>query len=117
MKAHIAGERVQFNGFEVSPRYRFRNETLVSERWLAVTGDEERQLLTIMSEGESKRRDAERAAQKRAAAGAVSRAAYESSAEQKRATARLLRAQGQSWQAVAEAVGYANADAARKSCK
>lgn len=117
MKAHIAGERVQFNGFEVSPRYRFKNETLVSERWLAVTGDEERQLLTIMSEGESKRRDAERAALKRAAAGAMPRAAYESNAEQKRATGRLMRAQGASWQAVAEAVGYKDGNSARVACR
>jgi hypothetical protein len=116
MKAHIAGERVQFNGFEVSPRYRFRNETLVSERWLAVTGDEERQLLTIMSDGESKRRDAERAAQKRAAAGGLTLEQHSSSKEQKRATARLMKANGSTWAEVAAAIGYANAESARRSC-
>lgn len=117
MRAHIAGERVTFNGFEVSPRYRFRNETLVSERWLAVTPDEERQLLTIMSDAESKRRDAERAAQKRAEAGGMNRAAYLESHEQKRATARLMRAQGATWEKVANELGYKSAASARIACK
>lgn len=117
MKAHIAGERVQFKGFEVSPRYRFQNETLVSDRWLAITPEEERQLLTIMSESESKRRDAERAAQKRAAAGGQSREGYLTSHEQKRATARLMKAQGATWQVVADSLGYKSAASARLACK
>lgn len=117
LKAHIAGERVLFQGFEVSPRYRFKNETLVSERWLAVTPHEERQLLTIMSDAESKRRDAERAAQKRAEAGGGNRAAYLESHEQKRATARLMRAQGATWEKVANDLGYKSAASARLACR
>lgn len=117
LKQHIAGQTVDFNGFEVSPRYRFKNETLVSERWLAITSDEEKLLLTVISEAESKRRDAERARQKRADAGAMTRAAYESNAEQKRATARLMRATGSSWADVASVVGYKDANSARVACR
>jgi hypothetical protein len=117
MRAYVAGQRIEFGGQHVDPRYRFRNETLISERWLNVTVEEEKQLLTIISERESRARDAARARQKRSDAGAITRQAYESGAEQKRATGRLMRAQGASWQDVAEAVGYKNAEAARKSCK
>lgn len=117
LKQHIAGQTVDFNGFEVSPRYRFKNETLVSERWLAITSDEEKLLLTIISESESKRRDAERSAQKRLEAGAVTRAGYLESHEQKRASARLMKAAGATWQAVADAFGYKTADSARLACK
>lgn len=117
LKQHIAGQTVDFNGFEVSPRYRFKNETLVSARWLAITSDEEKLLLTVISESESKRRHAERSRESRAAAGAISRAAYESNAEQKRATARLMRAAGSSWSEVASAVGYKDANSARVACR
>lgn len=117
LKQHIAGQTVDFNGFSVTPRYRFKNETLVNERWLAINSDEEKLLRTIISETESKRRDAERARQKRADAGAITRAAYESNAEQKRATARLMRATGSSWTEVASAVGYKDANSARVACR
>ena len=103
---------------QVDPRYRWRNDTLIQR--FGITPDEERRLATIVSRGEARRRDAERKVEqrveKREAVGGRSRAEYEVSAEQKRATARLLRAQGKSWAAIAAEVGYKNADAARKSC-
>ena len=98
----------------MDPRYRWRNDTLIQR--FGITPDEERQLATIVSSGEAARRDAERKIQYRQEAGAVSRQVYEGNAEQKRATARLMRAQGKSWAAIAAEVGYKNADAARKSC-
>lgn len=73
---YVAGKRVEFNGQQVDPRYRFRNETLVSERWLALTPEEERAMGTIMSDGESKRRHAARTRKTRADAGAVTRVEY-----------------------------------------
>lgn len=117
MRSYVAGQRIEFGGLLVDPRYRFRNETLISRRWLNVTVEEEKQLQTIISESEARSRDAARARQKRSDAGAITRQDYEANAEQKRATGRLMRAQGASWQAVAEAAGYKNAEAARKSCK
>ena len=99
---------------QVDPRYRWRNDTLIQR--FGITPDEERRLATIVSRGEASRRHAERCRASREEAGAVTREVYESNAEQKRATARLMRAQGKSWAAIAAEVGYKNADAARKSC-
>lgn len=42
---------------------------------------------------------------------------YEGNAEQKRATARILRAQGKTWAEVAQAVGYKDANSARVACR
>jgi hypothetical protein len=80
MRAYIAGHRIEFGGQLVDPRYRFRNETLISERWLNISSEEEKHLLTIISKSEALARDAVRARQKRADAGAVTRAEYESNA-------------------------------------
>lgn len=113
LKAHIAGDRVVFEGREVSPRYRFKNSTLIESRWLGVTPSEERELRTIVSEEEAKRRDASRAAQKRLDAGQTTRQGYLESGEQKRATARLMRAQGSTWQEIADTLGYKTAESAR----
>jgi len=118
MKRMAKGETVEYAGVQVDPRYRWRNDTLIQR--FGITPDEERQLATIVSRGEARRRDAERKveqrAEKREAIGGSDRAGYLESHEQKRATARLLRAQGKSWAEVAAELGYKNADAARKSC-
>ena len=53
---------------------------------------------------------------RRQEAGASDRTGYLESHEQKRATARLLRAHGKSWAEVATELGYKNARAARMSC-
>jgi hypothetical protein len=118
MKRMAKGETVEYAGVQVDPRYRWRNDTLIQR--FGITPDEERRLATIVSRGEAARRHAEREVQRRAeqreAAGAMTRAAYEGNAEQKRATARLLKAQGKTWSDIADEVGYKNAEAARKSC-
>lgn len=113
LKDHIDGKTITCNGIAVSPRYRFRNSTLVSEQWLGIDPAEERQLRTILSETEAKRRDAERAQAKRIAAGGQSRTQYLESHEQKRASGRLMRAAGMSWDEVAKELGYKTARSAR----
>lgn len=113
LKDHIDGKTVQCNGIAVSPRYRFRNSTLVSEQWLAIDPSEEHQLKTILSETESKRRDAERAQAKRIAAGGMTRQEFFESREQKRISGRLMKASGASWAEVAAKLGYSSPDSAR----
>ncbi len=115
MKRTANGEKIEYAGVQVDPRYKWRNDTLIQR--LSITPEEERQLATIISTGEARRRDAERKRQVRQEAGAMPRAAYESHAEQKRATARILRAQGKTWAEVAEAVGYKDANSARVACR
>ena len=74
-------------------------------------------MATIVSRGEARRRDAERKVEQREAVGGRTRAEYEGSAEQKRATARLLRTQGKTWAEVAAEVGYKDANSARVACR
>lgn len=119
MKRMAKGETVEYGGVKVDPRYRWRNDTLIDR--FGITPDEERQLATIISTEEARRRDAERKREARQEAGAVPRAEYlatvSTDAEQKRATARLLRAQGKTWAEVATEVGYKDANSARVACR
>ncbi|BDB71315.1 hypothetical protein Cthiooxydans_37270 [Comamonas thiooxydans] len=114
MKMLAEGQKVEYQGMQVDPRYRWRNDTLIQR--FSITPDEERQLQTIISRTEAARRDAVRARVKREAAGAATRDAWLASHEQKRISARLARAQGKSWAEIATVVGYPSADAARKAC-
>lgn len=113
------GETVEFNGQRVDARYRWRNDTLIER--LFITASDERKMKTIISAGEARRRDAERKArvreEARKAGKTESRAAWLARHQAKRTAARLLRAEGKSWQAVADALGYCSADAARVACK
>jgi hypothetical protein len=99
MRRMAKGETVEYAGVQVDPRYRWRNDTLIQR--FSITPDEERQLSTIVSRGEARRRDAERDTKRRREAGAVTRAEYEGNSEQKRATVRLMRAQGKTQAAIA----------------
>ncbi len=86
-----------------------------------ITGDEQKKLKTIIGEDEYKERDRLRDEKRRRKAGAVTREQYLATvgidAEQKRATARLLRAQGKTWAEVATEVGYKDANGARVACR
>lgn len=57
-KAHAAGERVEWNGRQLSPLYTPKNATLIDS--FRITSDEERQLKTIISKGEAQNRARER---------------------------------------------------------
>lgn len=109
-EAASKGEKLEFNGRQVDPRYLFKNDTLLS--LLDITPEEETQLTTIISKSEAKRRDAARARRTRAMAGAVDRVNYEADAATRRASALALRQQGHSWGEVGSAIGV-SATAAR----
>lgn len=96
-----AGHLLNFNGQQIDPRYRFKNSTLVD--WLQITGDEEHQLQTIISEGEAAERHRKR--NRRATDGGTDRLTYLSQAEDKRITARLMRAQGATINQIAAELG------------
>lgn len=114
-----AGEKVLWNGEPRDPRYWYKRETL--HRLMAPLIDDELapRLRAIVSDEirEQHKRETE-AKRDRVNEGryTLKRDQYEGNAEQKRAMARLLRAQGKTWAAIAAEVGYKNADAARKSC-
>jgi hypothetical protein len=73
-KAHQQGKRIEFNGREYSPLYTPKNQTLIDI--FKITADEEQQLRTIVSKGESDRRHREREKARRRAEGAQSREEY-----------------------------------------
>jgi hypothetical protein len=114
-RLHEQGERIEFNGRELTALYTPKNATLIE--LFSITDEEQSQLKTIISADMAKVRDAGRKRKTRQDAGAVDRAVYESTAEQKRATARLMRAQGASWAVVASAVGYKDGNSARVACR
>jgi hypothetical protein len=97
------GERVTFRGLEIPPKYRWRNDTLIE--YLSVTPEEERQLRTIISKKERTRRDTERHAASRHAAGAIPREDWLANVELKRQQARRLRQEGWSVRRIAHALG------------
>ncbi len=51
----FAGEKVEYQGRRVDPRYRFSNQRIIEE--LEITGEEEREMRTIISDNERRRRD------------------------------------------------------------
>ena len=98
--AAAAGEWVEFKGRLVSPRYQWRNHTLLE--LLEITPAEEAQMLTIISRDEKRRRAAARKLEASRKAGALSRADWLAGVEQQRTSARLLRAQNLSFRAIAK---------------
>lgn len=102
-KAHQQGKRIEFNGREYSPLYTPKNQTLIEI--FKITPEEERELRTILSKGESDRRHRERETDRRRAAGAVDRATYEANASHRREVAMQLRASGMTNKEIAERLG------------
>jgi hypothetical protein len=49
---------VEWRGLEIDPRYRLKNQTIIEA--LEITAEEERELKTIISDDERRRRDRER---------------------------------------------------------
>ncbi|WP_230971294.1 hypothetical protein [Nitrogeniibacter aestuarii] len=110
-KAAARGETVTFGGIQVDPRYRWKNATLIE--LLQIRPEEERQLATIISKTESRRRSAERSRAQREANGAQNRAEWRASHSAKRLQAVKMREEGATWQTIAEVCGYPSKDAAR----
>ncbi len=69
-RAHMAarGGKVEWEGVEVDPRHRFKTETILE--WLEITPEEEREMITLIS-------DDERDEKRRRAAGAVPRGEHQ----------------------------------------
>ncbi len=103
--AHQAarGERVQYAGVEVDPRYRFKNQTIIE--LLEITVDEERAMRTIISDDERRRRDREEKKEQRREAGAMSREDYEGQAAHRRVEAPKLRSEGLTVREIAVVLG------------
>ena len=97
VRAAVAGERVYYAGVEFDPRYRFRSETIV--RWLEITPEEQRELRTIISDEERRRRDRNRKGSE------MTRAQYEGRAAERRQEAVRLAQEGLQSGQIAAALG------------
>jgi hypothetical protein len=81
------------------PRYRFHNQTIID--WLEITAAEEREMQTIISGDERRRRDRERKRKDRRQAGAVPQAERQAATEERRREAHRLRSEGLSYRKIA----------------
>lgn len=97
--AHARGETVEFRGKQVSPRYGHSNATLIEK--LCISPLEEREMQTIISKDEKRRRTNERRTAQRREQGVVPRAEYRQAAVDKATAAKALKAQGKSLRAIA----------------
>jgi len=92
LKMYFAGERVEYNGKILDPRYRFRNKTIIE--WLKITPEEQAKLSTIWSEEVRREKDRLSHEEARREAGMIPREEYLACAEEKKREALRLREQG-----------------------
>lgn len=116
LKMMVKGEKVIFNGVAVDPRYRFRNETLISTKWLGVTEEEQKHMSTIIGKEEARKRAAERSRKQRAEQGAQTLAERKESVAERKNKAIQLREKGLTWSAIAKELGYSSAKSVQTVC-
>ena len=105
------GETVEFNGVEYPPLYTPKNVTLIE--LFQITDDELRQMATILSPDEKRRRDAKRKELNRREAGMKERKEYEAESQAKKEQALKLREKGMSIRAIAAEIGVGKSQVQR----
>ena len=117
MQQMARGEWVEHNGKKRPPVYTPKHSTILRE--LGVTDVQAEQLSVIIPrelvEERARERSRKRDAERRRLAQVKTRPDWLGAHEQKRTSAKLLRAQGNTWREIAETCGYPSSDAARKS--
>jgi hypothetical protein len=93
-RAHMAanGERVEWNGVQIDPRYRFKNQTIIE--LLEIEGWEMEEMSVIISSDEARKRHRERESQRRREAGMKERSEYLGIASHNHREAHRLRSEG-----------------------
>jgi DNA-binding CsgD family transcriptional regulator len=91
------GKKVKWEGLEIDPRYRLKNQTIINI--LEITPEEEWEMKTIISDEERRRRDRERKNPQ------MSRREYEGRAAERRAEAQKMAGEGFSDRQIAEHLG------------
>ena len=112
-EAAAAGQRVEWNGRMLDPRYRVRAATMAA--WLQVTPAEMHAAnLRVLRDGAvARERERDRWHARRAAAGGQDRKAYTAPARERRSRVGALRQAGLSWRAVGMALGISEGEARR----
>lgn len=104
----VAGKRVEWAGVDWDPRYRLKNQTIIE--WLEITPEEEREMRTIISDDERRRRDRARKDPE------MTRTEYLTRAAKRRVAARKLSAEGLSLREIGKRLGISH-EAVRKALK
>ncbi len=102
----FAGEKVEYQGRQVDPRYRFSNQRIIEE--LEIDFAEEREMRTIISDDERHRRDRVRKNPE------MDRQQYLTRAAKRRAQARRMASQGLSLRQIGKRLGISH-EAVRKA--
>jgi hypothetical protein len=112
-RAHMAakGERVEWNGIQIDPRYRFKNQTIIE--LLEIEDWEQEEMSVIISSDEARKRHRERESQRRREAGEMERFKYTATAEQRRMKAAELRSGGMLQREIAEILGCSQQEVSR----
>jgi hypothetical protein len=106
-KRAFAGERVEWRGELIDPRYRLTNQRIIE--WLEIDASEEGHMRTLVSSDERRRRDRQEHEDRRRDAGAMSRGEYEGRADNRREEARRMAAKGLSQRQIAKQLGVSQA--------
>jgi len=96
-KKALKGIKINYKGKQVDPRYRYSNQTIIE--LLEIIPDEERQLSTIISQDEAKRRDRERKREQRQC---EPREQYLLKAKERKEQVKKYREQGLSYKEIGE---------------
>jgi hypothetical protein len=101
-RAHMAakGERVEWNGIQIDPRYRFKNSTIIE--LLEIEDWEQEEMSVIISSDEARKRHREREKERRREAGAMERSEYLGMASHNRREAVRLRQEGRKVREIAD---------------
>lgn len=102
-KRHSAGEKVEFDGRQLTPLYTPKNDRLISI--FGITDNEQRSLKTIISSDMAAERHRTREEARRRATGVMAREAYLEQAKNKTEQAKALREKGLSVRAIAAEIG------------
>lgn len=110
-QAAMRGEKIPLNGYEFTPLYTPKTETLVD--LFQVTDEEMIHMKTLISEDVRRERNKEAATRHRRAVGAISRAEYEGRADARAEHARDLRNQGMKVGEIAASMGLSRKQISR----
>lgn len=114
-KRHAGGEKVEFDGRQITPLYTPKNDRIISI--FGITEDEQRQLKTIISPDMAAERHRERETARRRALGATDRGLYlnevKSAVAPKIEQAKALRMKGLSVRAIASEMGVSKTAVSR----
>ncbi|XAH25681.1 hypothetical protein AAFF27_10995 [Xylophilus sp. GW821-FHT01B05] len=110
-RASARGETIEFEGKQVSPKYKWTNQRLIE--LLSIDPSEERELKAIISKQTATTRDTERARVKRRLQGKPTRPEWLAVFEAKATQARTLAQEGQSCRTIAKVLGISKSAVAR----